>query len=273
MYLMKRTIISDFYAYKVENRKFSVITCYDYTTAALIADTGIDMVMVGDSAAQVMLGESSTLPATMDFMAMITRAVARGCPSKLLSADMPFLSYQTSHKDAILNAGRFITESGADIVKIEVTEKQADIIEAVSSAGIAVMAHIGMRPQSIGLTGRLRAEATTQADASALLETAEMMQAAGARMLLLEGVAREAARTVSEKIRVPVIGCGSGPDCDGQVLVISDVLGLNKGFMPKFARKYADAGDVMTRAISRYDQDVKSGDYPSDAESYHMKKG
>ena len=170
---MKRTTISKIYDYKQENKKFSVITCYDYTTASLIADTNIDMLMVGDSAAQVMLGEKSTLPATMDYMTLITKAVSRGAPSKLIAADMPFLSYQTSIKDAIINAGRFVTESDADIVKIEVTDKQVDIIEAVSDAGIAVMAHIGMRPQSINLTGRLKAEGTTDADCAALLETAK----------------------------------------------------------------------------------------------------
>jgi 3-methyl-2-oxobutanoate hydroxymethyltransferase len=269
---MKRTTISDFYAYKHDNKKFSVITCYDYTTASLISDTDIDMVMVGDSAAQVMLGEGSTLPATMDYMTLITKAVRRGCSGKLLAADMPFLSYQTSRKDAILNAGRFITEAGADIVKFEVTEKQLDIVEAVSDAGIAVMAHIGIRPQSIALTGRLKAEGTTSHDAAALLETAQKMQTAGAKMLLLEGVAREAAKEVTESIQIPVISCGSGPDCDAQVLVISDVLGLNKGFMPKFARKYADIASPITEAIRQYDKDVKSGTFPSDAESYHMKK-
>lgn len=268
---MKRTTIRDIYGYKLENRKFSVITCYDYTTAALIADTDIELVMVGDSAAQVALGEGTTLPATMDYMTLITKAVGRGCGSKMLVADMPFLSYQTGHKDAMLNAGRFITEANADIVKIEVTDKQADIIEAVSDAGIAVMVHIGMRPQSIGLTGSLKAEATTAEDAAALVETARKMQAAGAKMLLLEGVAREAAKTVTENVDLPVISCGSGPDCDGQVLVISDVLGLNKGFMPKFARKYADIGTQITAALTQYDKDVKDGTYPSDAESYHMK--
>ncbi len=268
---MKKITISDIYSYKRENRRFSVITCYDYTTAALISQTPIESVMVGDSAVQVMLGENNTLPATMDYMTAITAAVRKGCPYKLLVADMPFLSYQTGIKDAILNAGRFVAKAGADIVKIEVTAKQAVIIEAVSDAGIAVMAHIGMRPQSIGLTGQLKAEGTTAKDAAQMLETAMRMVDAGAKMLLLEGTAREVAAMVTQKAAVPVISCGSGPDCDGQVLVISDVLGLNKGFMPKFARKYAEIGEQIIAALSNYDSDVKSGDYPADNECYHMK--
>lgn len=268
---MKKITISDIYEYKRENRRFSVITCYDYTTAVLISQTPIEMVMVGDSAAQAMLGESSTLPATMDYMTAITAAVRKGCTYKLVAADMPFLSYQTSLKDAIANAGRFVACGGADIVKIEVTAKQISVIEAVSDAGIAVMAHIGMRPQSIGLTGRLRAEGATAKDAQLLLDTALRMVDAGAKMLLLEGTAREAAAVITDKAAVPVISCGAGPDCDAQVLVITDVLGLNRGFMPKFARKYADAGDLIIKALSQYDGDVKGGLYPCDNECYHIK--
>ena len=268
---MEKIKISDIYAYKRDNRKFSVITCYDYSTATFIADTAVDMVMVGDSAAQAMLGHNSTLAATMDYMVLITDAVRRGCEKKLIAADMPFLSYQTSRKDAILNAGRFITEAKADIVKFEVSEKYVDIVEAVSDAGIAVMAHIGMRPQSIGLTGRLRAEGTTAKNAADLLDTAIKMQQAGAKMLLLEGVATEAAKFITENIAIPVVSCGSGVGCDGQVLVITDVLGLNKGFMPKFSRKYASIGEQIAQAIAKYDADVKSGRYPLDSESYHIK--
>ena len=269
---MKKVTISDIYGYKRENRRFSVITCYDYTTASLISQTPIESVMVGDSAAQVMLGEGSTLPATMDYMTAITAAVRKGCPYKLLVADMPFLSYQTSIKDAILNAGRFVAQAGADIVKIEVTAKQIGTIEAVSDAGIAVMAHIGMRPQSIGLTGRFKAEGTTAKDAADMLETAQRMVDAGAKMLLVEGTAREVGALITQKAGVPVISCGAGPDCDAQVLVISDVLGLNKGFMPKFARKYAEIGDQIIAALSNYDSDVKNGNYPADSECYHMKQ-
>lgn len=270
---MEKIKISDIYALKVQKQKFSVITCYDYTTAALIAQTDVEAVMVGDSAVQVMLGEESTLPATMDYMAIITKAVRKGCPSKLLVADMPFLSYQTGIKDALLNAGRFVADCGADIVKFEVNESQIDVVRQVSDAGIAVMAHLGMRPQSIKLTGNLKAQGANAEDAAELITLSRLAVKAGAKMLLLEGTAREVAAIITAQTDVPVISCGAGPDCDGQVLVISDVLGLHDGFMPKFAKRFANIGEQITKSVSLYDSEVKGSRYPSDEQSYHMKAG
>ncbi|AQQ71556.1 3-methyl-2-oxobutanoate hydroxymethyltransferase [Limihaloglobus sulfuriphilus] len=266
----KKTL-ADLYRLKENKQKFSCITCYDYTTASIIAGTDIDTVMVGDSAAQAILGHRTTLPADMDTMVKLTAAVRRGLPESLVIADMPFLSYQISIAEAIRNAGRFITEAGADIVKIEVSEHDIDTVRAVSRAGIAVMAHIGIRPQSIGLSGRLRAEGTTAIQARGLIDLAQRMVDAGARMLLVEGTAREIAAIITRRSRVPVLSCGSGPDCDGQVLVITDVLGLNEGAkLPKFAKCFGRVGENIREALTEYDKQVKNASFPDDATSYHI---
>jgi 3-methyl-2-oxobutanoate hydroxymethyltransferase len=266
----KKTL-AELYQMKENKQKFSCITCYDYTTASIISCTDIDTVMVGDSAAQAILGHQSTLPADMDTMVKLTAAVRRGLPGSLIIADMPFLSYQISTAEAIRNAGRFITEAGADIVKIEASQHDIDTVRAVSRAGIAVMAHIGIRPQSIGLSGRLRAEGTTAIQGRGLIDLAQRMIDAGARMLLVEGTAREIAAIITRQSEVPVLSCGSGPDCDGQVLVITDVLGLNEGAkLPKFAKCFARIGENIKKALTEYDKQVKAGSFPNDESSYHI---
>jgi len=209
----------------------------------------------------------------MDFMVAITAAVRRGAPGVYLVADMPFLSYQISIGEAIKNAGRFVTEAGAQMVKIEATESCLDVIRAVSNAGMAVMAHIGIRPQSISKTGQFRAEATTAAAACELIVLAEQMLNAGACSLLLEATACEVAEIVTRHCDVPVIGCGSGPGCDGQVLIAPDILGLTQGATPKFAKNYGNLADAVSRAFEDYTSDVGAGKYPDDEHSYHMKRG
>jgi 3-methyl-2-oxobutanoate hydroxymethyltransferase len=209
----------------------------------------------------------------MDFMVTITAAVRRGAPDVYLIADMPFLSYQTSTTDAIRNAGRFLTEAGAQMVKIEVTEAHLDTIKAVSNAGIAVMAHIGIRPQRISTVGRFRAEATTAEMAMELLSLAEQMVSAGADALLIEGTATEVAQIVTERSEVPVISCGSGSGCDGQILIAPDILGLSAGKLPKFSKVYADLGTACVAAFQDYVEDVRAGTFPDAEHSYHMKSG
>jgi len=231
------------------------------------------MILVGDSAAQVILGFDSTLPATMDFMVAITAAVRRGAPNLYLVADMPFLSYQISKAEAIKNAGRFVAEAGAQMVKIEATGTYLDVINAVSNAGIAVMAHIGIRPQSISKTGRLRAEATTAEMAMELISLAEQMINAGADSLLIEGTAAEVAQIITERCEVPVIGCGSGPGCDGQILIAHDILGLTQGPSPKFAKSYGNLAEDTIDAFKAYCKEVKTGQYPDSEHSYHTKSG
>jgi 3-methyl-2-oxobutanoate hydroxymethyltransferase len=253
--------------------KIAAVSCYDYTTARLVAAAGAEMILVGDSAAQIMLGYESTLPATMDFMVAITAAVHRAAPNVCLAADMPFLSYHVSIPDAITNAGRFVKEAGAQLIKIEATAAQLDVIKAVSDAGMAVMAHIGIRPQSITKSGKLKAEGTNADVALDLITLADAMVGAGASALLLEGTAREVAEIITKRVPVPVIGCGSGPNCDGQILIVSDILGLSHGPVPKFSKSYGDLKSATVQSITSYTQEVHNGCFPDDQHCYHIKSG
>ena len=265
--------IADLLDAKKNNRKIAAISCYDYTTARLISQTDVQMILVGDSAAQVVLGFDSTLPATMDFMVAITSAVRRGAPNIFLVADMPFLSYQLGVAEALKNAGRFIVEAGVQMVKIEATGAYLDVIKAVSNAGIAVMAHIGIRPQSISKIGRFKAEATTATMAAELISLAEQMVAHGAASLLIEGAAEEVAEIITNRCEVPVIGIGSGKGCDGQILIAPDILGLTQGPGPKFAKSYGNLAKQTIEAFNAYTKEVQSSQYPDAEHSYHMKSG
>jgi len=263
--------ISELAQYRSQNKKFAAVACYDYTTARLLSQTDIEIALVGDSAAEFVLGFKNTLGATMDFMVAITAAVRRGAPNVFVVADMPFLSYHVSIADAVKNAGRFIVEAGADIVKFEASDKDLHIIESVANANIPVMAHIGIRPQTAAM-GKLKAAGTDEANAKRLEETAKRMVEAGAKMLLLEGVAGQTAAHITQNSPVPVIGCGSGPDCDGQVLVAPDILGLLPGSaMPKFSMSFGQAGQVMLDALDAYSREVHAGTFPDDAHTYHFK--
>ena len=268
-----KVTISDLIKAKQDGRKIAAVSCYDYTSACLVAEAGVDMILVGDSAVQVLLGYETTLPATMDFMVTITEAVRRAAPGVCLVADMPFLSYQTSIADAVRNAGRFFQETGAQIVKVEATAAHLDVIKAISDAGMAVMAHIGICPQRIAQLGKLKAEGTTAALALELVQLSQKMVSAGAGLLLLEGTAREVSQIVTEQSPVPVISCGSGPDCDGQILIISDILGLSSGQKPKFAKVFAQLDAAMVQALRDYADQIRSGQYPSDEQCYHIKPG
>ena len=265
--------IADLVAAKRQDRKIVAVSCYDYTTAKLVSQTEVQMILVGDSAAQVVLGFDSTLPATMDFMVAITAAVRRGAPNVCLVADMPFLSYQVGINEAVKNAGRFVTEAGAQIIKIEASGTYLDVIKAVSDAGMAVMAHIGMRPQSISKIGRFKAEATTAEMAAELINLSEQMVKGGASLLLIEGAASEVSEIITKRSEVPVIGCGAGPGCDGQILIAPDILGLTQGPSPKFAKSYGKLADATIEAFADYAKDVQAGRFPDKGHSYHMKSG
>jgi 3-methyl-2-oxobutanoate hydroxymethyltransferase len=206
-------------------------------------------------------------------MVAITAAVRRGAPDLFIVADMPFLSYQLTIPDALKNAARFIIESGAQMVKIETTAAYRDVIKAVSDAGIAVMAHIGIRPQYINKTGQLRAQARTVESAVAIISEAQQMRSAGAAALLLEGTATEVAQIITEQSDIPVISCGSGPFCDGQVLIAPDILGLTQGESPKFARSFGNLAEDMVKAFRSYTEQVQNKQYPDDEHCYHMKPG
>ncbi len=268
-----RITIADLLAAKRQGRKITAVSCYDYTTAKLVSQTDIQMILVGDSAAQVMLGFDSTLPATMDFMVAITAAVRRGAPNACLVADMPFMSYQVGVQEAVKNAGRFVVEAGAQMIKIEVSSAYLDVIKAVSDANMAVMAHIGIRPQCISKIGKFKAEGTTAEMAAELISLAEQMINAGAAALLIEGAAAEVAEIITGRCEVPVISCGSGPGCDGQILIAPDILGLGQGPSPKFAKNYGNMAEATIEVFKLYAKEVESGEFPDDEHSYHMKKG
>lgn len=269
----KKVTLSDLMDAKQAGRKIAAVSCYDFTTARLAARAGVEMILVGDSAAQILLGHETTLPATMDFMVTITDAVRRAAPKVCLVGDMPFLSYQTCIADAVRNAGRFFQEAGAQIIKLEVTAAHLDIVKAISDAGMAVMAHLGVRPQHITKLGKFQAEGTTAGRALELVDLSRKMVAAGANSLLLEGTAREVSKIVTEMSPVPVISCGSGPDCDGQILVISDILGLEGEPKPKFAKAFAQLDEPIQRALGDFAEHVRSGQYPLDEQCYHIKPG
>ncbi|MHC4926348.1 MAG: 3-methyl-2-oxobutanoate hydroxymethyltransferase [Planctomycetota bacterium] len=269
----KKITMSDLLASRQAGKKIVAVSCYDYTSAKLVARSGAEMILVGDSAAQIMLGHDTTLPVTMDFMVTITAAVRRAAPDLCLVADMPFLSYQTSIAEAVRNAGRFFQECGAQIVKVEATAAHLDVIKAISDAGMAVMAHIGIRPQRIAKLGKLKAEGTTAEMAVELIQLAQQMVAAGADSLLLEGTAREVAAIVTENSPVPVISCGSGPDCDGQILIISDILGLHSEYGPKFSKNFAKLDEPIVDALKDYAAQVRDVTYPGDEHCYHVKPG
>ncbi len=254
---------------KADGQKFSVVSCYDYTSAKLVVAAGVDVLLVGDSASQFILGFDSTLPVSMDFMVAITAAVRRAAPDLLLVADMPFEGCNVGTVQTLKNARRFIEESGADIVKIEMVQANLETIKTVIDADIAVMPHLGIRPQ----TGQYKAQGTTADAAVEIINLAEQMYKTGAQMLLLEGTAREAAKIITKKLPIPVIGCGSGPDCDGQVLVLPDILNLTDGPVPKFSKSFADIGKASIDAIASYDRQIKQGTFPDDSHSYHMKSG
>jgi len=268
-----RLTILDLYKAKQQGRKIVAVSCYDYTTAALAAQSDVDVIIVGDSAAQIILGHETTLPATMDFMVMMTAAVRRGAPDVCLIADMPFMSYQVDTSEALRNAARFVVEAGVQVVKIEVTSAYDHIIRAVSDAGISVMAHLGIQPQRISKLGRLRAEGTSADLAIELIDLADRMVQAGAGSLLLEGAATEAARIIAERAPVPVISCGAGPDCDGQVLVAADILGLTSGSLPKFSSRFGRLAQDSIAAFNAYSWAVRDNTFPDSDHCYHMRQG
>ena len=265
-----KTTIASLLARKRERRKIPVLTCYDYSTARLMAEAGVDVILVGDTYAEVCLGHPSTLPVTMDQMITIATAVRRGAPGAFLIGDMPYLSYQTGPVDAIRNAGRFMAEAGCDCVKVEVDGGSADLVAAMSRATIPVMAHLGLKPQAIHRSGGYRVQGRTATEAFAIVRDAQVFEQAGASALLLEAVPAEVARIVAERTSLPVIGCVAGPYCDGTVVVIHDMLGYSAGHPPRSVKRYADMHTVLTQAFSAYAEDVMAQRFPSDGHSFVM---
>lgn len=251
------------------SKKITCLTAYDYPTARLVDEAGADVILVGDSLAMVVLGYDSTLPVTVDEMLHHTRAARRGTKRALLVADMPFGSYHAGTAESLRNAVRFIKEAGAEAVKVEGGERRLELISRLSEAEIPVMGHVGLTPQSVNALGGYRVQGKTTDAAEQLLRDARAVEAAGAFAVVLEAVPRELAAQITRELRIPTIGIGAGPDCDGQILVIHDLLGLTFAPKPKFARQYANAGEVLSQAVRQYCDDVRAGTFPSDAESYH----
>lgn len=251
--------------------KITCLTAYDYPTARLLDEAGVDVLLVGDSLAMVALGYESTLPVTMDEMLMCTRAARRGTKHALLVADMPYGSYHEDSTQAVRNAVRFVKEAGAEAVKLEGGERRLELISRIVDAEVPVMAHIGLTPQSVNAFGGFRVQGKTVEAGEQILRDARAVEAAGAFAVVLESIPRELAARVTAELHIPTIGIGAGPDCDGQVLVIHDLVGLSFGHKPKFARRYAEAGELISRAAAEYCRDVQQGVFPSDQESYHAR--
>ena len=250
-------------------RKLTCLTAYDYPTARIVDEAGVDMILVGDSVANVMLGYETTIPVTMEEMLHHTRAVRRGVKRALLIADMPYGSFHGDAVESVRNAVRFVKEAGAEAVKIEGGERRLDLIHRMVEAEIPVMGHVGLTPQSFHAMGGFRVQGRTPRAAEQVLRDAHAVEAAGAFSVVLEAMPRELAAQVTRELRIPTIGIGAGPDCDGQVLVLHDLIGLTSGRTPKFARRYAQVGDVISQAVHAFCDDVQRGSFPSDAESYH----
>jgi 3-methyl-2-oxobutanoate hydroxymethyltransferase len=252
-----------------QNKKITCLTAYDYPTARLVDEAGVDVVLVGDSLAMVMLGHDSTLPLTLDEALHHTKAVRRGVARALVVADMPYGSYHGDISESLRNAMRFVKEAGAEAVKIEGGERRLELIARLTEAEIPVMGHIGLTPQSVNALGGYRVQGKTPNAAEQVLRDARAVEAAGAFSIVLEAIPRELAAEITKAVRIPTIGIGAGPDCDGQVLVLHDLLGLTFQNTPKFARRYANVGEAISKAVREYCADVESGRFPSDAESYH----
>ncbi|HXA81472.1 MAG TPA: 3-methyl-2-oxobutanoate hydroxymethyltransferase [Methylomirabilota bacterium] len=250
-------------------KKITCLTAYDYPTARLMDEAGVDVVLVGDSVAMVVLGYESTLPLTMEEALHHTKAVRRGVQRALVVADMPFGTYQGDINEALKNAVRFVKEAGAEAVKVEGGERRLEVIARLTESEIPVMGHVGLTPQSVNAMGGYRVQGKTERAAEQLLRDARAVEAAGAFSIVLEGIPRELATEITKSVRIPTIGIGAGPDCDGQILVLHDLLGLTFQEPPKFARRYANVGEVISQAVREYCSDVQGGSFPSDAESYH----
>ncbi len=263
--------VYDIIKMKKEGRKISVITSYDYTLASLCDKAGIDILLVGDSAGMVMLGYENTIPVTMEQMCMFTEAVSRARKNALLVADLPFMSYQVSIEDAIKNSGRLI-QAGADAVKLEGGIAMSETISAITDVGIPVMGHIGLQPQTTILSEGYKVQGKTKDAAIKLIEDAKELEEAGAFSIVLEMVSHEVAQIISETVSIPTIGIGSGVSCNGQVLVVQDLLGMYEKIKPKFAKRYMNLSEDIVKSLENYKTDVESGVFPAQENWFSMEE-
>ncbi|MBT7085668.1 MAG: 3-methyl-2-oxobutanoate hydroxymethyltransferase [Desulfobacterales bacterium] len=256
--------LTSLYKMKEKGEKIAVLTAYDYPFATMADESGIHIILVGDSLGNVVQGQKTTLPVTMDEMIYHTRIVSRAVKHAMVIGDMPFLSYQASIKDAIYNAGRFLKEAGAGAVKLEGGASVSELIKAISDASIPVQAHIGLTPQSVHKMGGFK----VQRDEDRLMEDAIKVEEAGAFSVVLEGIPADISKKITDNLKIPTIGIGAGPDCDGQVLVLHDLLGLNLRHLPKFVKQYASLGEDARKGMKKYIEEVQKGVFPSKDHCY-----
>ncbi|NKF07910.1 3-methyl-2-oxobutanoate hydroxymethyltransferase [Clostridium gasigenes] len=266
---MKNTVVT-FKEAKVKNEKLTMLTAYDYSMAKIINGAGINGILVGDSLGMVCLGYEDTLSVTMEDIIHHTKAVSRGAKNSLIVADMPFMSYQTSIYDSVVNAGRLIKEGRAQVVKLEGGVEVCDKIEAIVKASIPVMAHIGLTPQSVNAFGGFKVQGKSEEAARKLIEDAKAVEKAGAFAVVLECVPAKLADIITKEINIPTIGIGAGVNCDGQILVYQDMLGMFNDFTPKFVKKYANVGEIMNMAFRKYIDEVRDGVFPEEAHTFKI---
>ncbi|HEU4759854.1 MAG TPA: 3-methyl-2-oxobutanoate hydroxymethyltransferase [Dehalococcoidia bacterium] len=266
----KRISITDLKAMKKRGEKIAMLTAYDYPSARLVEEAGVSLILVGDSLGMVVLGYDSTIPVTMDEMLHHVKAVVRGSRRAHVVADMPFMSYQAGPQDALRNAGRMLKEGGAQSVKLEGGLRVAETVRTLVEAGIPVMGHLGLTPQSVNQFGGYKVQGKTPAAAVRLLNDAAALEQAGAYAVVLETIPAQLAKVITERVGIPTIGIGAGPDCDGQVQVFHDMLGLFTDFLPRHAKRYAHLGEAVIDAVRRYAAEVRDGAFPTDRESFIM---
>lgn len=265
---MPRFTIHDFLKKKKESKKITMLTAYDYPFAQIVDQAGIDVILVGDSLGMVVQGHENTLPVTMDEMIYHAKMVVRAAKNAMVIGDMPFMSYQSSVEDAIKNAGRFLKEAGTSAIKLEGGSEVADHINAMTKSDIPVMAHIGLTPQSIHRMGGYKVQGKTEEAARKLIEDAHIVEDAGAFSVLLEAIPMDLAKKITEELSIPTIGIGAGTYCDGQVLVLHDLLGLFERFVPKFVKRYANLKEEALKAIKIYKEEIEKGAFPSEEQSF-----
>ena len=270
---MARKSLFDLYKMKEKGEKIAWLTSYDYPTAQFAEAAGMDMILVGDSLGMCVYGYNGTVPVTMDQCICHADAVRRGAPNTFLVGDMPFLSYQPCDTDAVYNAGRFLKEADVDAIKLEGGVRVADRIKAISDAGIVVVGHIGLTPQSSGLLGGHKAQGRTADSAKLTVEDAIAVEKAGAKLLLVEAVPPEVTEYITKTLTIPVLSIGAGLPCDGQLLIVSDMIGQFQAFTPKFVKKYANVAEVITSAMKEYVKEVKDAKFPAEEHTYKMVAG
>ena len=267
--LNKKVTLAELRGLRESKQRMAMLTCYDYTTARMMHEAGVPLILVGDSAASVILGHPTTLPVSLSFMIEITAAVRRGAPNAFLLADMPFGSYQASIAQGIRSVTKMVQRTGCDAVKLEVADGNAELVQKIADAGVAVVAHLGLKPQAVGLMGGYRFQGRTAAEAEKIVASSLLMQHSGASAILLEAVPPEVAKAVVDKTSIPVIGCGAGPSCHSSVIVTQDALGLTP-FRPRFVPALADHATPLKAAFSQYVAEVAAGRYPAAEHDYVM---